>query len=701
MSKKKILFIILPILIVLAAAYWMFIYEYDADRVSPLVPLKSYAQRLDDAVRSRVGKSLSECSADERSGVLFEIARDPNPVLRVTAMRLLGTMAGTPNVDAFIVAALSDTLPAFVEEAIGAIAGKKITTADAELVSLVQRLATRPDAMVPLTDIGECAITGSMKNGDVVFDVHEQQQSRAPFDVDRVREINLFIPANPVYYLSFPNFDDRWREFVGSRFVERFVTQPAYGDLAQFKPLEDYFHFKAIIDEKLGALSKQFTPDRLFRDDLKFARYRSGRLIVTFAGKNIGVGLALMKTLESMGGKYALASSTIEGTTIRTIRSRGGSKSLSFAEAGDYLIMSDSPSLIEKSIRTFKSDRFSSITADPVFQSAYERFSAPDENRFLFAFARPTTALDVKGGQSVWRYVMKKALGALSSLRDTEVTVETIVPQSQASNDGCDVLRFIPRESIGYLLSRSFRADDFLSYVSMARLTTQSALDSLQLGSGVLIARDLVPHFGRGGFISYSGIKYGVESERNLSAMQFVVGLRSTNASTLEQPLTRLFTFLFREQLRSEMYNGAKIFASQSSETYRKDTTEAEALRDLPISPAFALVDSVVLIGMNPAIVKDHIDTYRGARAPLAVGSESMHVGQLLSIRSKPFLTNFYSFVARYARRTMQFSDREVEERVKPLFDVLAMNRSVHGWFKELQTIFHGQVTLDLHGDGR
>lgn len=702
MNKKGLYLLIAGLVIFGGAALLYVFWDRDEDKISPMVALETYDQSLLHAIMEMMGKPFDQLSTDEKMKALTRIVREGKEIPRIAAMRKLSEFAGEAAVMQTIISGIDDSIAGVAEEAIHVIHEKNIREATGALEAMIQRVSSAADATMPYSDITSLAVFGKMEQGDVKFDFKEYQQRFMSFSDSLVSEINLFLPKGADYYLSLPNFDNTWRDFESSALVEKFTEQPAYKDLADFEPTKDFFAMKELVDQKLSFLSKYLTPDRIFRDDLKFARYPSGKLLVTFAGKNLEIAQEVFSVLKSGKDGRQASEKNILGEKVTTVHV-GRKIRMSFAQVGDYFILSDSPALLERSIITFKEKRQASITALPEFQQSYKELDPTGKTRFMYLFCKPTRMLKISGTANSSRYLKKIALDALQHLSgDSDASTKFTHEQPAAPERFTALLRTIPHSIIGFSVSKDWSSLDYWRYITAVKMQSSSALDSLKAGAGIDIGSDVLGKLDRGAFLAYAGVRYGADYESNVSATQFVIGVSSATPQMLVDPLTRVYTYLFRNPVQQEKYNGYDVFASQEraqNTDDEADTTNVtiEKLRDLPISPAFAIVDQSILLGMNATVLKHFIDAYKGGK-PQYFSEKGFpkEVQELGVLRTGAFLDNFYSFLRRYSRRTTSFTDVQIEERLKPLISLLKANLSINGWAKEIQTIYHGQCTIDL-----
>lgn len=646
--------------------------------------------------------------------VLASMMRSDDFVNRVVTVRYL---SGSPNRSASvesIVPMLWDESLEVVEEAVFALKHIGDTRGLAALKKLVETVSEKSDASIPLSEIQTVSVVGKEEDDDLVFRINELQRDSVSLSDSSVYEINLLVPTGYDYYIYFPNFDNNWEKFVNSKFASKFVELDAYRDLQTLPWTHDFFEFKALIDEHLGSFSQYFSPDRLFRDDFKIIKYEDGYLFVTFAGRNIEVATALIDIARKLGAsKYEVSERQLQGTTITSIKGVGVNRTVSYSRVGDYFVFSNSESLVERSLNAFFSRGRQSITHDPLFQAAYRTVDHRGEKCFLFGYFNPTRFLGLKGESRGSAYIQKIALQAISSIVGYEVTkpeaypplaemknlaevtgAQQTVPSVQPTSFA-DMLRFIPKDVIGFGVSKNAELRKYWDYVLNVRSIKPEALTTIERAAQTKIERDIVNCFGDRLFISYSGIHYSTaEGSPNFSALKLVVGMDLIRKEKLETNLDRLFNYLFRSSVTVEEYKGCNLHSS-GAQVYSK--TGGPNVTDNPIAPSFAAVDNFLLLGMNRSLVRQAIDVYRGSQPSMPVEFASdQYSATYLVLFTKPFLDDAFRFLRLYSTRSGVFSDLDVEQKVKPFFSLLEMNKQVTANFSDSHGRLNGTVRVEM-----
>ncbi len=704
--KKRRYFIIGTSILLAVALFFLIrsILSEDKNRISRMVGVESYEVSFLEAIQAKTGKPYAQLSEGEKMAVLASMLRSDDFANRVIAVRYL---SGSPNRSAAvesIVPVLWDESLEVVEEAVFALKRIGDSRALAALKKLVETVSEKPDASIPLSEIQTVSVVGGEEGDDLVFRINELQRDSVSLSDSLVYEINLLVPTGYDYYIYFPNFDNNWEKFVNSKFVSKYVELDAYRDLQTLSWTHDFFEFKALIDEHLGSFSQYFSPDRLFRDDFKIIKYEDGYLFVTFAGRNIEVATALIDIARKLGAsKYEVSERQFQGTAITSIKGVGANRTVSYSRIGDYFVFSNSESLVERSLNTFFSRGRLSITHDPLFQAAYRTVEHRGEKCFLFGYFNPTKFFGVKGEAHSSAYIQKIALQAISSIVAYEVTMKNLAEVTGAQPTApsvqptsfADMLRFIPKDVIGFGVSKNAELRKYWDYVLNVRSIKPEALTTIERAAQTKIERDIVNCFGDRLFISCSGIHYSTaEGSPNFSALKLVVGMDLIRKERLESNVDRLFNYLFRSSVTVEEYKGCNLHSS-GAQVYGK--TGGPNVTDNPIAPSFAAVDNFLLLGMNRSLVRQAIDVYRGSQpsVPIEFASDQSSATYLV-LFTKPFLDDAFRFLRLYSTRSGAFSDLDVEQKVKPFFSLLEMNKQVTANFSESHGRLNGMVRVEM-----
>jgi hypothetical protein len=656
------------------------------NRVSRQVAVESLDRTFLNKVKAKVGKSLADLAEDEKIKVLKDMLGDENSLNRIVAIRYLSKLEDRKVAVEEIGRALVQDDTDVLEEAIFALKRLGDPQALGALKGLLDRVVVGTDATPPFSEVRTLSVIGMRDKDDLVFNIAELQQDNVTLSDSLVFETNLLVPKGYRYYFYFPNFDDSWEKFTGSKFVRNLVQQEAYQDIETLPWLQDFFQYKKLIDEQLGSFSKFFTPDRLFRDDFKIVKYDDGFLFLTFKGRNLELATGFIDVARKLGSsKFEVIQKQVKGTTITCVTPANSSRSFCYAAIADYFIFSNDSDLVERSIATFLERNHESITYDPVFQTAYAGIDHSGEKCFFFGYFEPSRLFDWGAESSGSAYIEKIALGAMSSIVGREISRKNFSDFGRggdqksdqnlsASNDA--LLKFIPEDVIAFGRSRDVDTKRYWNYVLKIGSAQPEAQSAFERAAQTRIEKDILDSFGNSSFAFFDGIRYSTsEGSRNLSALKFVFGTSLENRSRIAENLHRFFNYLFRSPVKIEEYNGIKIYSSSSEVQPRQSSPNAE---ENPIAPSFAILDSFLVLSTSRNSLARAVDTYRGTKPSIeGIVKLDQSSSTDMVFFTKPFLSDLLRFLRLYSTRSGTFSDFDVDERVKPLFEVLGTNESL------------------------
>jgi len=350
MPKKKkaiITIAILIVLIVIGYFLYTFIYDDDIDRISKKINIESYNDYFDKYSLKLVSKKFNDCSGNEKIFVIKKASETDDVILKLVACRYLSQNDFLKNnLDVYKNFLYSDN-DYIVLEAIYNCKNISKDIANSLLLEYLKKEKIESSKVNFYDDYLGFSVIG-YNNDNINLKISEFIPKQIDFSNNSVYEINLLVPDGFNYFFSFPNFDDNWDKFSDSKIIKKFTKLEAYEDFKKFDLIKDYFSFKKIIDENTGIFSEKFTISRLFRDDLKFASYDDGYLIVTFKGKNITLLNTLIQILKNKNIKgYSINEDYFNNIKINILK-KTSAKAFYFSEISDYFVLSNSLDLIKK-----------------------------------------------------------------------------------------------------------------------------------------------------------------------------------------------------------------------------------------------------------------------------------------------------------------------------------------------------------------
>ena len=150
----------------------------------------------------------------------------------------------------------------------------------------------------------------------------------------------------------------------------------------------------------MGFLAPYFSPEKLFRDNLMIAKYGDEYLIATYKDKNVTIGETLIDIFGKLGKDFGIRKWDVGGAQVASVRNLKSGRNMSYATSGDYFIVATDTALIGRALRTFQSDRGSSIGIDPLFGRSLASLDQSGQKDVMLAWMNPTRYFEITGSSS-------------------------------------------------------------------------------------------------------------------------------------------------------------------------------------------------------------------------------------------------------------------------------------------------------------
>jgi hypothetical protein len=663
-KRKKQLYICLVALIAVVLLVIYFFWESNPNKISGMTHIETYNSHFEKYVKSKYSKPFQECNLNEKQQIIQQIVDGDDKVLKIVASRYLMETSGLNTNKELINKLLFSKINHASIEIINGMKNVAIEFNKDILINFIKSISKNINLNSELPSID---IYGK-KGKNLSFQLNEISLKDLDFNNSSVYEINLLFPKDYEYFISFPNFDDNWREFTSTNIVKNFTNIESYIDFKKISFLSDYYNFKQLIDKNVGFLSNKVEPDKIFVDDLKFAKYSSGFLAVTFAEKNIDFFQALIKTLnnESLTG-YLVTEEKINDIIITKI-AKGSSKTLYFYQIDDYFVISDNKALIEKSITSYKIDNTKSITFDPSFQTDYTRVDLSGKNDFCFI--RYNIDNDETNSSL---FLLKKAIAELESKNiNTKEIIDIKQKYFPSKQNVFPASKFMSEKQIAYYTSNNFNVFSILD--NSTNVANSGIISRLEKQLGFKINDFITNNFYKNVFVAYTGIDYISYSKYSIPKICLVFGMKEKNINNIISTIQKSIKIkpIKETYKKNDIYifnkNGARIALD---ETDPNKFNYDEFL--------FSFIDNYMFVSMSEKSIKELIDTYLNKREN--VTEEKIIPNFELDVTT--FLDDYYKFTMRYASMISSFNQGEVETKIKPFFDILKDFKSIRYTNKE------------------
>jgi hypothetical protein len=653
MPKKKkaiITIAILIVLIVIGYFLYTFIYDDDIDRISKKINIESYNDYFDKYSLKLVSKKFNDCSGNEKIFVIKKASETDDVILKLVACRYLSQNDFLKNnLDVYKNFLYSDN-DYIVLEAIYNCKNISKDIANSLLLEYLKKEKIESSKVNFYDDYLGFSVIG-YNNDNINLKISEFIPKQIDFSNNSVYEINLLVPDGFNYFFSFPNFDDNWDKFSDSKIIKKFTKLEAYEDFKKFDLIKDYFSFKKITDENTGIFSEKFTISRLFRDDLKFASYDDGYLIVTFKGKNITLLNTLIQILKNKNIKgYSINEDYFNNIKINILK-KTSAKAFYFSEISDYFVLSNSLDLIKKSIESFTRDNKKSITFNPLFQKLYEQIDLTGKKNFLFGYSDNHKSKFHKG------FIFKSILDVAEEIKLYDNEFEDLKKSFYSKNDkSIELSKFINPETSVYYISNSF---DFRKNIINAS-SDNKYFEELSKKTKLDIEKDLLPITDNNLLIMFNGIDYPKDSYDNLAISKFALIFTINRKEDIENKFNSLFSELTKQNPNIGYFYNTKIFNYGEQKRY-----------------SFCIFRNFLIISNNIDVLKSCLEKFDKNETNSDLNRLRDYKFSVLKISMNEFLNEYLKYLSKYSTSSSLFGDFEVENKIKPLFEVLKQINSI------------------------
>jgi hypothetical protein len=677
-NKKKTIIITSIVIVLTIAAYFIYSYfsDEDIDKISKKVTIASYESIFLKQVEKQFGKSFNQLTDQEKYNVIEKMSADKNPVIRIVSIRYLSKLSDKEKAISLLSPLFSDDSPEVVEEAIFSLKTYPKEKSVVILKNFITSCYEQPDINEPFSNILRLGMVGSDEKNGLSFQMQESQQNQLDLSDGNVYEINLLIPKGFDIMFSFPNFDDNWETFSDSKLIKKFSKLEAYEDFKRLSFVSDYFRIKKMVEDKVGFLSKFFEPGKLFRDDLKVAKYGSDILFVTFKGRNLEILTNLVNILKGNSGlKFSVAEEKYNDTKIISLVNRTGQRQINYAEISEYFILSNSSELIKRSIESFQVDNTKSVTFDPNFQKEYNKLDLTGKKNFVFAYFQPTKISGFEAINKYSAYLAKIALNVFNDINEGKADLTGLFGKNYPSKDLDDnIIKFVPNDVISFYYTRNANLYGIWNYFINVKANLPEEITNFERLSNVNFENEILGKLGSQLFVCYSGVNYKNNETENSSSLKLSLGIRLKNLEGINKNLQKLFEYLFEKKVERRFYQGVEIFTSGPTSI---DAINNQVIENF-VAPSFSLVGNYVLLGTNSKLINDLIDSYKGIKPSSQLLNSSLsEIDDKMFIDGNLLLEDYYKYLMKYSSKSTSISTFETEGKVKPLFDILKLIKKI------------------------
>jgi hypothetical protein len=698
-NKKRIAVITSVVILVLVAGYYIYkiLSDEDQDKISRKVMIASYESLFQKEVENRFGKPYDKIPDQEKYTILAKMINDEKECFQIVSIRYLSKLPDKERSLKIITPVLSSEKTAAIEEAIFSLKNYSKESVIPILTEFIKKSESGPDYSVPFSDSYRICCFGISDKSKVELDLEESEQNQLNLSNGEVYEINLLVPKGFDYMLSFPNFDDNWESFTDSKIISSFSKTDSYNDFKKLDGISDYFKIKKVIDDKLGWLYKFFEPGKLFRDDLKIAKYGPELLLVTFKGRNLEVMTNLVNLFKTVSDfKFDIFEENYKSAKITTIQSKISKKTISYSEISEYFVISDSPDRIRKSLDCFLTDNTNSITFDPNFQSEYNKLDLKGEKNFVFSYIEPLKISPFENKSAYSSYLVKISLKVIKELTGNNFSENKFLSNTQyADHNDLSLTNFITKNVPMYFYSTNANPRSVWNYFTGFRPDFKGDLADLNLIKKDDLERNIISNLSPVMFWSINGIDYNQNELDNKTSLAFCFGFRLLNSGlsgNVQNSMFNLFKTVFKKEIINKNYQGYDIYSSNPVSLNNITNQEMEN----SVAPSFAVVDGNLLITINRKILMEMIDSYKSGSSIDKSGINTEYSDNYF-LNMNNFSNSYYKYLSKYSGSAKSFNQFEVEEKIKPFFEVLKLMNNLKYTGKTTDYHYSGKLILNLN----
>lgn len=653
--------------------------DFDPDDISPTVEGTSWMARFEAAARARAGADYATLSDPRRLKTLGElIAAGESEAVREVSLYKLRELPDKEGVLAILRRNQTNLTPDQFEVAITTASKLGTPKSKAWLDSLYKALDADPAAHTPLGGYRMTSLLVSVADADLVANFNERSRNTTDYSLNKSSEITCFFPRNPDYFVAIPNADDVIENFGESKFVKTLDGSPVPGDVWALPILRTISALRNRLTDEMGFMGKYFSPEVMFRDNLLLGRYGDNYLIAAFKDKNVTVAETMMKIFEALGSDFGVKRWDVSGVTVSSVINRKTGKSLAYATPEGYFVVATDSGLISQAIRTFSTDRTSSLGNDPLFNQHYLAVDQSGERDVMFAWFSPTRYFDMIGAdrQAARRLaIVARALG--KPLNTVATEAGTFAAMGQVPG------------VIGSSLASGEDSDKLWKYIVDVRSVGKNPLDSLARLSKINVSKQIIPFLSGTATVGYFGLDY-LREQFNYSNTGFntliAVPLRNTPArfdSTLGIFFSRITSLAYSKEPLADGKN--RLFLA------RDTVTNDSLLLARKFQPSFAVIDNrILLISTTPDLLQRAAPLFSRTWSSVAAEGEYI-VG---SIKVDSFAVNSATYLRGHLLRTDRYAPEEITERLDPLKKGLALYDRLEWKFKAEDGLRVGQARL-------
>jgi len=365
------------------------------------------------------------------------------------------------------------------------------------------------------------------------------------------------------------------------------------------------------------------------------------------------------------------------------------SESIKYLILDDNIIVSDESKLIERTLDMNAGGGVVSIALDTTYVSA---LSLAPKDVFMFIYFNPQKLLKFKSDEKSAANLIGTAADAVKKISGREVEI----PEQRMSTGKTDILsdekpdveevnrllKFIPENAVFSYVDGYIDPEKYWAYISKVR-ASKEAIKGIEVNTELDIHTDIVSKFGSKVVYFYSGIQK--DESYFFPANAFGVELR--DGGNIEPNVKKIFDYLFsaREAMKYREYMDVRVNYIDNPGAF---------------SPNFSVLDDYLFFSFDTSTMEALIDAYKGNSVLdsdifKTFRERASGDGEItMFLNGELFFTTLKLYITTLANESSKFDTRDIDMKVKPLFDVLKKSVNAIGKLDRVDGELRGEVRI-------
>jgi len=298
----------------------------------------------------------------------------------------------------------------------------------------------------------------------------------------------------------------------------------------------------------------------------------------------------------------------------------------------------------------------------------YEQVDLTGKKNFLFGYFDNHKSKFHKG------FILKSILDVAEALRLDDNEYEKLKKSFYSKNDKfIELSRFITSETPVFYISNNF---DFKKNIINAS-SDKKYFEELSKKTNLDIEKELLPKIDNNLLLLFNGIDYPKDSYDNLAISKIAAFFTINRNDNVENILYSLFSELTKQNPKIEYYYNTKIFNYGEQKKY-----------------SLCIFKNFIIISNNSNFLKLCLEKYDKNELNSDVKKIKDYNFSFLKISINEFINEYLKYLSKYSSSSSLFGDFEVENKIKPLFEIMKQINSIDFISKLNQYYFFADLNI-------